>query len=458
MLQTRDLMGSQGFKGQFRNLHRKADGATAPLIGSRATAPPPSYSAAAPRPTEDLSQLKFRFLPAEAAERAYAKSKSLYDSVQRVIGGNVKETVAASVILISGCQDDQLSADGAGNGLFTEKLKEVWQGGGFRGDYPSFHKAIAAKMPVSQTPNYFKVGAADTVFEKQKPFTVTTDATNEPVASSLWVTGPKTLSRSDPAPSFQVNPGPNSYWVFEITSDASLFDTGNAGNRRTDENFYGSWQDQPHFSGIDYTLPDERWEKLKAADTLYYRIGSTAMKEGWSDYMVSTPDQQYANAPSLQLSGAAADAGEGAGSGSGASADTGVPSMTGPSSIATTDPAPSFTVDAAGAPYFVIEVATEARLLDGTVSDAERTEEKFYATWQDSDLQTGTSYDLPEAIWQRLRPESALYYRVGTTTSETGWENYKLSTEDSDVGNAPFVQITGREARLRPQYGVSRAA
>jgi hypothetical protein len=379
--------------------------------------------------------------------------------VQRVVGRNVKETVTASVILISGCQDHQLSADGAGNGLFTEKLKDTWQNGGFTGDYPAFHKAIAAKMPVSQTPNYFTVGAVNSVFEEQKPFTVTTDATNEPVASSLWVTGPASLSRSDPAPTFQVNPGPNSYFIFEITSDASLFDTGNASSRRTDQNFYGSWQDSAHFSGTEYTLPDEKWQLLKSADTLYYRIGSTAMSEGWSNYMVSTPDQQYASAPSIQLSGAAAGAGEETGTGTGTgTTETGTPSITAPETIATTDPAPSFAIDTAGAPYFIVEVATDARLLDGNVAESERTEDRFYATWQDSDLQTGSTYDLPEEIWERLRPESALYYRIGTTTSETGWENYKLSTEDADVESAPYIQITGREAHLRTGYGVPRAA
>ena len=174
------------------------------------------------------------------------------------------------------------------------------------------------------------------------------------------------------------------------------------------------------------------------------------------------PDQQFGNAPSIALSGAVAGTGMGAGTGAGTSngpgAETGTPSITGPTSIATTDPAPSFTIDTGGAPYFIVEVATEARLLDGNVPDWERTEEKFYATWQDSDLQTGSSYDLPEVIWQRLRPDSALYYRIGTTTSDTGWENYKVSTEDSDAEYAPYVQIGGRDVQPRPGYGVPRAA
>ncbi|MCX4243082.1 caspase family protein [Paraliomyxa miuraensis] len=403
MVQTRELMRSKSFEGQFRGLPRAVGGASPATI-------------------------RFRFLPAEATAHAYAKSKSLYDSLQRVVGRSVRETVKASVILISGCQDDQLSADGSDNGLFTEKLKDAWHNGGFNGDHPTFHKAIAAQMPVSQTPNYVKVGD-DSVFEKQRPFTVTTNASNEPVASSLWVTGPVALSRSDPAPSFRVNPGTNSYWVFEITSDPTLFDTGNARDRRTSQNFYGSWQDSSHFTGIEYTLPDEKWQLLRWADALYYRMGSTSMSQGWADYMISTPDQQHANAPSIKISGAAAAPGG--------------PSIRGPVSIASTDPPPSFTIDTVGAPYFIVEVATEARLLDGNVPESERTADKFYATWQDGGLLTGSSYALPDAAWRRLQPETALYYRVGTTTSETGWENYALSTEDHDVASAPYVQIAG---------------
>ena len=53
-----------------------------------------------------VPHLRFRFLPPDNAVMPYQKSKALYDSVQRVIGGNVKEVIKASVILISGCQDN----------------------------------------------------------------------------------------------------------------------------------------------------------------------------------------------------------------------------------------------------------------------------------------------------------------------------------------------------------------
>ena len=120
-----------------------------------------------------------------------------------------------------------------------------------------------------------------------------------------------------------------------------------------------------------------------------------------------------------------------------------------PESLAIDDPPPSFVIDTAGAPYFVVELATEAGLLDGRLDDAARSEDRFYATWQDSELQVGTTYDLPEAIWERLKPNGSLYYRVGTTTSKTGWENYTVSIDDADVADAPHMVVRGTRDRAR---------
>ena len=86
--------------------------------------------------------------------------------------GATGKSPEATVILISGCQDNQLSSDGDVNGLFTEKLLQVWNSGKFRQDYRKFQRAIKQKMPPSQQPNYFVVGAADRAFEHQRPFTI----------------------------------------------------------------------------------------------------------------------------------------------------------------------------------------------------------------------------------------------------------------------------------------------
>ena len=80
--------------------------------------------------------------------------------------------VGATVQLISGCKDDQLSLDGVSNGLFTENLLAVWDKGGFEGDYAVFHEAILERMPDEQSPQRTVVGAASAEFEKQRPLTV----------------------------------------------------------------------------------------------------------------------------------------------------------------------------------------------------------------------------------------------------------------------------------------------
>ena len=77
----------------------------------------------------------------------------------------------ASVLLISGCQDNQLSQDGTFNGLFTGKLKTVWNGGTFSESYRRFHTAIGARMPPDQSPKLSLVGTSNAPFVVQKPFT-----------------------------------------------------------------------------------------------------------------------------------------------------------------------------------------------------------------------------------------------------------------------------------------------
>ena len=112
-------------------------------------------------------------MPPGAALRTYRKNKAFYDKILK--NGKLKNAdakVKASVLLISGCQDNQLSADGDFNGLFTSNLLRVWNNGKFKGNYRAFHKTILARMPPDQTPNYFRVGTTNPGFEAQKPFTL----------------------------------------------------------------------------------------------------------------------------------------------------------------------------------------------------------------------------------------------------------------------------------------------
>ncbi len=118
-------------------------------------------------------EVRYRFMPPDVALRTYRKNKNFYDRILRVKAPPEKKAaVKASVLLISGCMDNQVSSDGDFNGLFTGQLLKVWKNGAFKGDYKKFHKDIVKRMPPDQTPNYFWVGSGNPKFEAQKPFTV----------------------------------------------------------------------------------------------------------------------------------------------------------------------------------------------------------------------------------------------------------------------------------------------
>ncbi len=138
-----------------------------------------------------------KLMPAAVGTRVYAAHKAQYDKLQADVAAAARKvaidpdaalaqvavTGAAAqasaligpfkpaVLLISGCQDNQTSMDGEHNGAFTEKLLQVWNHGGFKGSFSSFHARIRAAMPASQTPNLFTLGPAAGLLAQQ-PFKV----------------------------------------------------------------------------------------------------------------------------------------------------------------------------------------------------------------------------------------------------------------------------------------------
>jgi hypothetical protein len=122
--------------------------------------------------TPGQPKARVRLMPPEMAARVYEKNKAIYDAIQRGVTGTEQLSIKATVLLISGCQDRQLSNDGDFNGLFTGTIKEVWADGSFQGGYKHFRDQIAAKMPRNQTPNYFVIGAQNKAFEDEQPFTI----------------------------------------------------------------------------------------------------------------------------------------------------------------------------------------------------------------------------------------------------------------------------------------------
>lgn len=137
-----------------------------------------------------------KLMPADVALRVYAQHQAFYDGLQRAVATSAgKATLAdpdavlatltvqsgriqsiarkfkAATILISGCQDNQVSLDGDHNGAFTGTLRRVWNNGKFKGSIVQFHAQIVAGMPATQSPNLFLLGAAG-AFAAQAPFKV----------------------------------------------------------------------------------------------------------------------------------------------------------------------------------------------------------------------------------------------------------------------------------------------
>ena len=115
---------------------------------------------------------RMRAMPTDVSERVYRAHKKLYDDIQKEVPPLSSSDVQASVLLLSGCQDNQTSADGDRNGLFTQTLLGVWDEGRFKGGYRTFGKRIAAKMPPWQSPNFYTEGSPNRGFEREHPFSV----------------------------------------------------------------------------------------------------------------------------------------------------------------------------------------------------------------------------------------------------------------------------------------------
>lgn len=111
----------------------------------------------------------FRFMPRRAAIRTYRRNRAFYQHLQTERGDTADPT--ATVRLLSGCQDNQLSLDGNENGLFTATLLIIWDDGFFQGDYRQFHQAILEQMPPTQSPNHYVIGPPNPEFDAEQPFT-----------------------------------------------------------------------------------------------------------------------------------------------------------------------------------------------------------------------------------------------------------------------------------------------
>ena len=115
-------------------------------------------------------EARARAMPEDVERKTYEEHKDLYDGINNSIPRDVKDQVKATILLVSGCQDDQTSLDGDRNGAFTGALRQVWADGAFTGNWREFHQQIRSKLPDTQKPNYSREGSENEAFETARPF------------------------------------------------------------------------------------------------------------------------------------------------------------------------------------------------------------------------------------------------------------------------------------------------
>ncbi len=157
--------------------------------GSTIRAPLGTFGAPAGAAAGAAPLFKPRQLPLSVAAHAYRANEAMYRKIgaadrkggdgngEAALFGDAaivpqRAGLKATVRLLSGCQDDEVSMDGAFNGRFTEELLKVWNAGRFTGDYKRFHETIRAGMPATQTPNHMVIGPKNLAFSKQDPFLI----------------------------------------------------------------------------------------------------------------------------------------------------------------------------------------------------------------------------------------------------------------------------------------------
>lgn len=271
-----------------------------------------------------------------------------------------------------------------------------------------------------------------------------TPATPTP-AGGPTITAPVRLDRSAAPPTFTIGTGANALYAVEVATTWQMFD----GGTQTEDTFYASWATGPLLSDPTFPLPEDVWHRLRSADRLYYRV-HTARDTNWTGHQVSTPDSKAADAPSIELTGVAS---------TGATeptppASTGRPTITGPRQVSRADAPPRFTVDPSPNPLYAVELATRWQLFEAATPDSERTQDAYYATWNDSQLLSDRSFQLPDDAWQRLHMAERLYYRVHTAT-DSDWSGHDVSTPDSEAADAPFVRITTGQTRSARTEGIA---
>lgn len=82
----------------------------------------------------------------------YEANRELYMAVQNAVGSQEQMNLDCNVVALSACQDNQTTADGVVNGLFTGNILLTWANGAFEGSYNQIHQRLVAQSNPNMTP------------------------------------------------------------------------------------------------------------------------------------------------------------------------------------------------------------------------------------------------------------------------------------------------------------------
>jgi metacaspase-1 len=121
--------------------------------------------------TSDEHVPRMRGIPSHVASEIYRRHSDVYDEIQRSCTTADEAAIAAAVMIMSGCTLNQVAMERGRNGVFTEALLQVWDNGGFTGDYRQFETDVADRMPPWQSPLLTQRGSG-TPYVRQRPFSI----------------------------------------------------------------------------------------------------------------------------------------------------------------------------------------------------------------------------------------------------------------------------------------------
>jgi hypothetical protein len=291
-------------------------------------------------------------------------------------------------------------------------------------------------------------------------------ATDTPPA----VTAAAEIDAAGDPPTFEVDPGSHSFYHLEVATRAELFQDDAHGSERDDSNYFASWDDGPFLSVSGYRLPDDAWANLNHAEQLFYRAWSSASDTDWSDPLVSVADDDFADAPSVRITGGSSGdepvdknvvgapisgrrqarsvPPQRVSRGQDAPAVSAAPVIAAAETLSRSDDAPVFRIEPQRWPQYHVEVATDAALFDAARRARTPSPVDYFSSagQRVAEGVSATTYTLPNAVWQAMRRASRLYYRVvgGTAGDAAG----QASTPDAEAAMAPWILLTdGRAVR-----------